>query len=96
MRGCTAGFNTPLFVVDCPGGGGKRDVHSYDHYDPVSGISVYRSPSVCADKAYLYFDPVELLPREGQERWARAAEHEPMIRAAVKAAGLERLQVAMA
>ena len=24
----TAGFNTPTFVVDAPGGGGKRDVHS--------------------------------------------------------------------
>ena len=24
----TAGFNTPTFVVDAPGGGGKRDAHS--------------------------------------------------------------------
>jgi lysine 2,3-aminomutase len=28
MRGVTAGFNCPTFVVDTPGGGGKRDVHS--------------------------------------------------------------------
>jgi lysine 2,3-aminomutase len=26
VRGSTAGFNTPTFVVDAPGGGGKRDV----------------------------------------------------------------------
>ncbi|HUY11073.1 MAG TPA: KamA family radical SAM protein, partial [Candidatus Dormibacteraeota bacterium] len=28
VRGSTAGFNTPTFVCDAPGGGGKRDVHS--------------------------------------------------------------------
>ena len=43
VRGVTAGFNTPLFVTDAPGGGGKRDVHSYDYYDETSGISVYRN-----------------------------------------------------
>lgn len=46
VRGTTAGFNTPTFVTDAPGGGGKRCVHSYDHYDPIIGVSVYRSPSV--------------------------------------------------
>ncbi|HEY0798525.1 MAG TPA: KamA family radical SAM protein, partial [Candidatus Baltobacteraceae bacterium] len=33
VRGATAGFNTPLFICDAPGGGGKRDVHSFDYYD---------------------------------------------------------------
>ena len=33
VRGSTAGFNTPTFVCDAPGGGGKRDVHSYEYYD---------------------------------------------------------------
>ena len=28
VRGATAGFNTPSFVVDTMGGGGKRDAHS--------------------------------------------------------------------
>jgi lysine 2,3-aminomutase len=96
VRGCTAGFNTPLFVVDCPGGGGKRDAHSYDHYDRVTGISVYRAPSVHADKVYLYFDPVHLLPQEGQERWARPAEHDLMISEAIAAAGLSHLQAELA
>jgi lysine 2,3-aminomutase len=31
VRGHTAGYNTPSFVVDTMGGGGKRDAHSYDY-----------------------------------------------------------------
>jgi lysine 2,3-aminomutase len=46
VRGSTAGFNTPTFVVDAPGGGGKRDAHSYEHYDRTTGISVYTAPAV--------------------------------------------------
>jgi L-lysine 2,3-aminomutase len=34
VRGSTAGFNTPTFVCDAPGGGGKRDVHSYELLRP--------------------------------------------------------------
>ncbi len=71
VRGATAGFNTPTFVVDLPGGGGKRDVHSHEHYDPVTGISVYRSPNVDAGAHYLYFDPLSVLPDEGRARWGR-------------------------
>jgi lysine 2,3-aminomutase len=93
VRGSTAGFNTPTFVVDAPGGGGKRAVHSFDHYDRVTGISVYRSPAVHADEAYLYFDPVDLLPEEGQALWADPARHQPMIDAAVEAAGLSHLKI---
>jgi lysine 2,3-aminomutase len=87
VRGATAGFNTPIFVNDVPGGGGKRDVHSYEHYDEVTGISVYRSPAVKDDAYYLYFDPLHLLPREGRKRWARASEHETMVAEALAAAG---------
>lgn len=87
VRGITAGFNTPTFVVDAPGGGGKRVVHSYEHYDPTTGISVYTAPSVKAGQAFLYFDPVALLPAEGQARWADPAEHEVMIAEALAAAG---------
>src|SRR5215469_5978274 len=46
VRGATAGFNTPTFLCDAPGGGGKRDVHSFDHYDRENGIAVYSAPSV--------------------------------------------------
>jgi len=92
VRGSTAGFNTPVFVNDVPGGGGKRDVHSYDHYDEVTGVSVYRSPSVDEDKVYLYFDPMRLLPQEGQQRWADPAQHRQIVREAIAAAGLEDLE----
>jgi lysine 2,3-aminomutase len=87
VRGSTAGFNTPTFVVDAPGGGGKRDAHSYEHYDRVTGISVYQSPSVKAGARYTYFDPIDQLPPEGQARWADPREHQRMVDEALKAAG---------
>ena len=86
VRGLTAGFNTPTFVVDAPGGGGKRDCHSFEHYNRETGISVYRSPNVNEDAYYLYFDPIRLLSEEGQRRWADPAEHDVMVRDAIAAA----------
>ena len=86
VRGATSGFQTPLFVVDLPGGGGKRDVHSFEWHDPMTGISVYRSPNMDAEARYLYFDPLESLPAEGQSRWSDAAEHEPMVQEALASA----------
>lgn len=94
VRGSTAGFNTPLFVNDVPGGGGKRDVHSYDHYDPTTGVSVYRSPSVNEEKVYLYFDPIHRLPEDGRKRWADPNEHHEIVDEALRAAGLQELEVA--
>src|SRR3954471_1648440 len=70
IRGTTAGFNTPTFVVDAPGGGGKRDAHSYEHYDRATGISVFTAPSVKPGKYFLYFDPIDTLEPEYQRRWA--------------------------
>ena len=64
MRGSTAGFNTPTFVCDAPGGGGKRDVHSYEYYDRENGIAVYAAPSVKPGKAFVYFDPIDKLAPE--------------------------------
>jgi lysine 2,3-aminomutase len=87
VRGSTAGFNTPTFVVDAPGGGGKRDAHSYEHYDRVTGISVYQAPSVKPGQLYTYFDPIDQLPPEGRARWADPAEHEAMLDEALRAAG---------
>jgi lysine 2,3-aminomutase len=86
IRGATAGFNTPLVVVDAPGGGGKRDAHSYEHYDRVTGISVFTSPSVHPGAFYYYYDPIDLLPAEGQARWADPAEHQKMVDQAHQAA----------
>ncbi len=95
VRGVTAGFNTPLFVTDAPGGGGKRDVHSYDYYDRVTGISVYRSPSVDDSKVYLYFDPISSLPPEGRKMWEDESVHEDLIQNAIKASGYGDLTMAI-
>jgi lysine 2,3-aminomutase len=86
VRGATAGYNTPTFVVDAPGGGGKRQVHSFEHYDPTTGISVYRSPNVDPNAYYLYFDPIDCLPPRGQRRWTEPREHEAMVSEALEAA----------
>ena len=86
IRGSTAGFNTPTFVVDAPGGGGKRGVHSYEHYDRTTGISVYTAPSVKPGRFFTYVDPIDLLPEEGRARWADPAEHDRMHEEALAAA----------
>ncbi len=88
-RGSTAGFNTPLYITDVPGGGGKRDVHSWDHYDEELGISIYRSPNVDKNNAYLYFDPIDLLPEEGRKRWENIDDHRDLITQTMKDAGME-------
>jgi lysine 2,3-aminomutase len=79
VRGLTAGFNTPTFVVDAPGGGGKRNAHSYEAYDRTTGISRWEAPSVKPGQSFYYFDPIDQLPEEAQARWADPAEREKMI-----------------
>ncbi|HKQ69403.1 MAG TPA: KamA family radical SAM protein [Polyangiaceae bacterium] len=86
VRGITAGFNTPTFVVDAPGGGGKRDAHSFEHYDRETGISVYTSPSVHPGVYYSYFDPLHQLSPEVQKRWQSPAEQDAMMAHALGAA----------
>ena len=84
VRGTTAGFNTPTFVVDAPGGGGKRDVHSCEWYDVMTGISVWAAPSVKPGKKFLYFDPIHLLPNsEHQDMWQDKEMQKAMIQAAL-------------
>ncbi len=79
VRGSTAGFNTPTFVVDAPGGGGKRDAHSYEYYNRETGISVYTAPSVKPGEFFLYFDPLHQLSTAIQRRWEDAAEQQLMV-----------------
>lgn len=90
VRGSTAGFNTPTFVCDAPGGGGKRDVHSFEHYDRENGIAVYAAPSVKPGRAFLYFDPVDQLSPDAQLRWKNATTQEDMIREALHKAGVSQ------
>jgi lysine 2,3-aminomutase len=87
VRGATAGFNTPLFICDAPGGGGKRDLHSFEYYDRENGIAVYRAPSVKPGESFLYFDPIHTLSPQAQARWGDPAAQEAMIREALARAG---------
>lgn len=86
IRGSTAGFNTPTFVVDAPGGGGKRDAHSFEHYDRDNGISVFTSPAVKEGQFYLYYDPLQLLSPESQARWSDPKEQYRIITNAIERA----------
>jgi lysine 2,3-aminomutase len=87
VRGTTAGYNTPLFICDAPGGGGKRDVHSFEYYDRENGIAVYAAPSVKPDQFFLYFDPIDQLSPAAQARWENPAVQEEMIAEAIARAG---------
>jgi lysine 2,3-aminomutase len=82
VRGTTAGFNTPTFVCDLPGGGGKRHVASYEYYDQENGISVWRAPYVKPGELFTYFDPIHKLSSEAQKRWQDPATVKDMVRQA--------------
>jgi lysine 2,3-aminomutase len=79
VRGYTAGFNTPSFVVDTMGGGGKRDAHSFEYYNKETGIAVFTSPAVKPGKKFLYFDPLSGLDEAYRWRWSQPAERQAMI-----------------
>jgi lysine 2,3-aminomutase len=83
VRGSTAGFNTPSFVVDTMGGGGKRDAHSFEHYDREHGVAVFTSPAVKPGVKFLYFDPLATLPERARQSWSIPAERDRIIQAAL-------------
>ncbi len=89
VRGTTAGFNTPNFVVDAPGGGGKRQLHSYEHYDRETGISVYTAPNVKPGRFFLYFDPFDTLSEQVRKAWKDPKQREEMKQSALEAAKRE-------
>jgi lysine 2,3-aminomutase len=93
VRGSTAGFHTPAFVVDTMGGGGKRDAHSFELYDRETGVAVFTSPSVRPGRWFIYFDPLETLPRDSRERWRIPGERAAMLREALTAAGAGEREV---
>ncbi len=84
IMGYLPGFATPRMVCDVPYVG-KRWVHQVARYDLTLGISYwtknYRTALEAADaqalaREYPYYDPIHLLPEQGQEWWrdrARAA-----------------------
>lgn len=79
IRGATAGFNTPLFVIDAPGGGGKRDVHSYEYKNEEYGIIGYRSPQIDPYRMYYYFDPLRSLSSDIRKEWLRPGGKEAIL-----------------
>ncbi|HAA75599.1 TPA: KamA family radical SAM protein [Candidatus Latescibacteria bacterium] len=87
LRGVTAGYNTPTFVVDTLGGGGKRDGHSYEVYDEENGIAVFSSPSVRPGELFYYFDPIDTLSESAQARWAGEGARREMMAEARGLAG---------
>jgi lysine 2,3-aminomutase len=87
VRGSTAGFNTPVFVVDAPGGGGKRDVPLVRALRPRRRASAStRRPSVKPGQFFIYFDPLHQLSTSAQRRWADPAEQEVMVQSALQKA----------
>ncbi|BBH32472.1 KamA family radical SAM protein [Pseudomonas sp. St290] len=83
-RGLIAGHNTPHFIVDLPGGGGKRDIHSYDYYDQYLGIAAYRAPAVKEDKVFLYCDPLHTLTADAQALWMNPATRTQLLEDVLK------------
>jgi lysine 2,3-aminomutase len=58
IRGTLSGFMMPSFVIDLPGGGGKRLVSTSEKYE--NGIATYRAPGLDGEKGtrlYTYHDP---------------------------------------
>ncbi len=86
VRGVTAGFNTPLFIVDTMGGGGKRDVHSYEHYNRETGISVYTAPSVKKGNLFTYVDPLRSLSDSVRKDWQDEKKRTEMLQDAFNSA----------
>jgi lysine 2,3-aminomutase len=83
VRGLTAGFNTPTFVCDTPGGGGKRCLHSYEYYNRETGVAVYTAPVVKPGRFFVFCDPLHSLSAEARQRWRDEGERHRMIDEAV-------------
>jgi lysine 2,3-aminomutase len=72
IRGTLSGFMMPSFVIDLPGGGGKRLVSTYEKYE--NGKATYRAPGLHGEKgtqSYTYYDP-QPIP---DEAWATLRDH---------------------
>jgi lysine 2,3-aminomutase len=81
IMGYLPGFATPRVVCDVPYVG-KRWVHQAARYDTTLGISYWTKNYLTAiesgddlalSREYPYYDPIHLLPAEGQEWWSESA-----------------------
>ena len=74
LRGTLSGFMMPAFVIDLPGGGGKRLVSTSVSYDQDKGVAHYRAPGLPGAKGtrdYYYHDP-QPIP---DEAWLALRDH---------------------
>lgn len=80
LRGTLSGFMMPNFVVDLPGGGGKRLVSTHDTYDEKTGVATYRAPGlpgVKGNMTYTYHDPKPVQAAELAE--FRQHQHQALV-----------------
>ncbi len=61
-------------------------MHSHECYDRTNGIAVFTSPAVRPGEFFLYFDPVDTLAVEVQERWRDEGQRREMIFEALESA----------
>lgn len=97
LRGTLSGFMMPAFVIDLPGGGGKRLVSTYDSYDEETGVATYTAPGlpgVKGTQVYTYHDPkvvtetaVEELRQEQEQALEKDMSLEDFARPAVPQPG---------
>jgi lysine 2,3-aminomutase len=82
IMGYLPGFATPRIVCDVPFVG-KRWVHQVHSYDQTLGISYWTKNYLTSielnhpealNKLYNYFDPIDTLPKAGQEYWKEEEE----------------------
>jgi lysine 2,3-aminomutase len=69
LRGTIAGFMMPSFVVDLPGGGGKRLAMSFESYERKTGVSTFVAPGLGGEKGaktYTYHDPVQTIASDSE------------------------------
>jgi lysine 2,3-aminomutase len=70
LRGTLSGFMMPAFVVDLPGGGGKRLVSTYKKHNAATGVYMYTAPGLEGEKGakeYFYHDPKPVQARALEE-----------------------------
>lgn len=92
IRGTISGFNMPSFVIDLPGGGGKRLVSTHESYE--NGVAIYKAPGLTGEKGrrdYTYHDPkpmsdAELVALRDQKMKQRELEQsQPVVEKAAEA-----------
>ena len=71
ILGVLPGYDIPRVIVDLPGGGGKRPVHTFDSYDRSSGLSVWSAPAVKPGR-FLVADPLRYLESDEADAWRHA------------------------